>query len=223
MRQSNECEKKTIFFLEGNIASGKSTLIESLKLYDFEVFEEPVEEWLNRYKEDNGDNILGLFYDDMARWSFQFEVAIMTTRYQKLKEAIECDSNFVFCERSLWTDRLCFAENLYSQGKMTEMEWKIYVDWFDTFMDSIKHLLQNVRAVYVHLKTDPEVCSKRMLIRKRAEEDAVPLEYLQMLHEKHCAWLDDDSNNDFETITLNGNRPHNEVLTEFLNLHQYFL
>ncbi len=39
------------------------------------------------------------------------------------------------------------------------------------------------------VKTDPEVCYKRLVKRNRSEETGVTLEYLQLLHDKHERWL----------------------------------
>ena len=161
---------KKLYFIEGNISSGKSTLVESLKKGGCAVFDEPVDEWTSRYVESDGENILQKFYDNMARWSFQFEVAIMTTRYKRLKEALASDSEVVFLERSLWTDRKCFAQNLYDEGNMTKLEWTIYCEWFDTFMEAISFVLQNVDVYYMHLHTEPEEFHRRMLERARKEE-----------------------------------------------------
>ena len=52
---------KKWFIIEGNIGSGKTTLINKLKSNnDYEVIEEPVSTWLS-IKGDNDKNLLGLF------------------------------------------------------------------------------------------------------------------------------------------------------------------
>lgn len=39
--------------------------------------------------------------------------------------------------------------------------------------------------LYVYLRSDPEVCAKRVNARSRAEEDGIPLELLRALHAHH--------------------------------------
>ena len=41
----------------------------------------------------------------------------------------------------------------------------------------------------IYLRCDPSKCYERTKIRKRAEEDEIPLEYLQMIHTKHENWF----------------------------------
>ena len=42
---------------------------------------------------------------------------------------------------------------------------------------------------FIYLQADPEICYKRLLKRNRSEEAGVPLQYLQLLHNKHEDWL----------------------------------
>lgn len=42
---------------------------------------------------------------------------------------------------------------------------------------------------FIYLRAQPDLCSTRMALRNRSEESSVPLEYLQMLHDKHEDWL----------------------------------
>ena len=62
-------------YIEGNIASGKSTLIDYLQTKTskllMQVIPEPVEQWKATVDE-NGKNILSYFYDDLSRWSYLF-------------------------------------------------------------------------------------------------------------------------------------------------------
>ena len=208
-------KQKRVYFLEGNISSGKSTVVEGLKNAGFSVFDEPVNTWTETYVEDDGENILKKFYGDMSRWSFQFEVAIMTTRFKRLVEALNHDSEIVLLERSLWTDRKCFAQNLFEQGHMTSMEWAIYTDWFNTFMEATKYVLAQVKISYVHLQTKPEECHRRMNLRQRKEEKGVPLDYLKLLGKKHEEWLTDEWNHDI--IAIDGHKSAEEVLKDIIS------
>ena len=44
-------------------------------------------------------------------------------------------------------------------------------------------------AGIVYLKCDPNVCAKRIQKRNRSEECGIPLDYLNLLHNKHEEWL----------------------------------
>ena len=80
-----------IISIDGNIGSGKSTLIEILKKYyqnnDNIIFlKEPVNEWQNITDVDNS-NILDKFYKDKKRWSYTFQNFAFITRMTNLMKS----------------------------------------------------------------------------------------------------------------------------------------
>ncbi len=66
------------------------------------------------------------------------------------------------------------------------MEISIYDSWFDPVVSSLPGLIPDG---FIYLRASPDTCHKRMMLRKRAEEGGVTLDYLQGLHEKHESWL----------------------------------
>ena len=47
---------------------------------------------------------------------------------------------------------------------------------------------------YIYLKTNPNVSHERIVKRLRSGEEAIPLEYLTELHNKHNDWLEKEQN-----------------------------
>lgn len=179
-----------MIFFEGNIAAGKSTVGQTLeKSGEFAFIPEPVEQWQNyRLKSGEVVNLLELFYQDPHRWAFTFQLAAFTTRVKTWTEILaQTKSRKVVLERSIYCDRNVFAYNCYQNGSMTEFEWQIYCRMWD-FIDQ-----QNWCAnpdLIVYLQTSAEVCHQRILKeRKRKEEEAIPLDYLQSLEQLHDDWL----------------------------------
>ena len=218
-----------LIFIEGNIGSGKTTLVNSLKSIaetneTFFVMEEPVEKWRTVYIDDSGKNILELFYENMSRYSFQFEVIIMITRYRRIVEALRLanmtgQSCNIVIERSLLTDRMCFAENLKDEGHMDSLDWKIYVDWFDTFMSAVEPMFENLDVRYLYLLTPADVCFQRMNERGRGEESSVPISYLKLLEKKHNDWIQKEILNG--GMIVGGEQTKDEILghvRSFLNV-----
>lgn len=210
-------KKKTIVFVEGNISSGKSTLLHNLEEKGLTVFQEPIDVWKEKYKGRNGKNIFGLFYEDMARWSFQFEVAVMNTRYHKILDALNSDSDITIIERSLMTDMKVFAPNLYEMGKIIDVEWIIYNDWHNTFIQLVNDKLKNVNIEYIYVRTSPETCFERKSKRDRNEEKDVIPDYFIALHEKHENWL---IQSEMENVvhTISGESNAEQVYQEVLNV-----
>lgn len=193
-----------IISVEGNIGTGKSTLIRILKeKYGHNkkiVFvEEPLNKWLE-LKDSDGENILKKFYNDQHRWSYSFQMNAFITRSKSIVEANPND-NLVIVERSVLTDRSVFAKLLYESGKISELEWNLYNEWFNWLLNDY-----NIKPdIYIYLYANAETSYNRMKQRARTEEDIVPFEYIKSVADKHDTWLYNtdnvltiDVNNDFE-------------------------
>lgn len=190
--------------IEGNIGTGKTTLINFLrKKYGGKntvIFvEEPLQQWLD-LKDSDGENILGKFYSNQERWSYSFQMHAFITRSKAILEQ-NTEDNVVIIERSVITDRNVFASLLYESGKISEMEWQLYLEWFNWLTEHFKKVTPDK---FIYLKADPEVSYQRMVKRTRDEESNVPLEYLKQVAEKHDSWLISDEF-DEKVITIDVN------------------
>ena len=93
-------EMVKIFSLEGNIGSGKSTLIRLMMQTkaQFIYMLEPVDEW-NNIVDKTGENILTKFYRDQKKYSFSFQMMAYISRLHLLREAIKSNTFDVFYEK----------------------------------------------------------------------------------------------------------------------------
>lgn len=168
-----------LIHLEGNIASGKTTLGAALASASaFTFVPEPVDVWQTHFPV----NMLERFYDDMTRWSFTFQVCTFFTRVQVL--AAPPDTPYLVAERSIGTDRYVFAPVLHQQGAMDDLEWEVYRQ----FWDEISAHVPRPDAV-LYLRTPADECLRRLQQRHRDEEAGVSLDYLAQLEARHDAWL----------------------------------
>jgi deoxyadenosine/deoxycytidine kinase len=176
-----------IYSIDGNIGSGKSTLIQMMKniLKDdprYHFLEEPVNIW-ETIKDASGETILSKFYADQARYAFPFQMMAYISRISMLKQGIkEHPGKVIICERSVLTDRNVFAQMLHDVGHIEDIELQIYQKWFDEFIEDI-----SVTGV-IYVRAAPETSHARVLKRARPGE-AIPLEYLKQCHEYHEKWL----------------------------------
>ena len=107
-----------IFSVEGNIGSGKSTLIEYLKQSNKYIYlPEPVSVW-NEIKDLSGVTILENYYKDQKKYSFSFQMMAYISRLSTIKNAIKTASpdSIIFTERCIYTDREIFARMLYDSN-----------------------------------------------------------------------------------------------------------
>jgi deoxyadenosine/deoxycytidine kinase len=175
---------KKWFIIEGNIGSGKSTLVKKLSLRDdSEVILEPVDVW-QHIKGDDNKNLLQAFYDDMNRYSYLFQTMVFKTRLQSLDKPQE--KPYRFSERSIWTDKYVFGKTCIDDKKMNTLEAECYHTWFNWLEE--KFFPQPSGIIYI--KCSPEKCSERINKRGREEESHIPLEYLKTLDNHHNDWLD---------------------------------
>ena len=190
-----------IVTIEGNIGSGKSTLVQELRQKlgkEMNFLDEPVEEWL-KLKDETGKSLIELFYADKKRYSYTFQNYAYITRMRKLMETKPDDINIT--ERCVLTDKHVFAKMLTEDGFMSTLEDKMYNDWFDIF-----EKFATIDLV-IYLKTEPKICNERIKTRAREGED-IPLDYLDRLHQYHERWI---NNIDREKVLiLDGNTDFNE-------------
>lgn len=194
----------TIYSIEGNIGSRKSTLIKIMKeIYkDNEYFyflEEPVSEW-GKIKDRKGETILSKFYANQQKYAFSFQMMAYISRISALKKAVkDHPEKIIMCERSVFTDRNVFAQMLYDSGNIEDVELEIYQKWFNEFIEEIP-----VSGV-IYVKASPEVSYNRVIKRNR-DGETIPLDYLQKCHEYHENWLDKTK----DKLVLNAN-DHKEM------------
>lgn len=193
---------KYLISIEGNIGSGKSTLIKLLrhnvKKNNIEFVDEPVEEWAT-ITDDDGKNILTKFYENQEKYSFAFQMMAYISRLNKLLNAFKNNNSYVITERSMTTDKYVFAKMLYDSGKMDMCEYQIYNKWFDAFNKDT----EVTHVVYV--KTKPSLCSERIHKRKRIGEDEIPQSYLDDCHHYHENMINELMKRGVKVLELDGN------------------
>jgi deoxyadenosine/deoxycytidine kinase len=201
-----------IVSIEGNIGSGKSTLLENLRNHykdnTYVIFlREPVDDW-EKIKDAQDNTMLQKFYADQEKYSFAFQMMAYISRLKILRDVVkqiqnvlvkevECSKqNFIIItERSLYTDKYVFAKMLHDQGKIEDVCYQIYLNWFEEFA---KDFPINY-SVYVN--TEPQKCYERVHIRARVGEEIIPLSYLQDCHNYHEEFLANANNK----LVLDGN------------------
>jgi deoxyadenosine/deoxycytidine kinase len=197
----------TLVSFDGDIGSGKSTMMKKAQEYyknneNIIFAEEPTEKW-KLVKDKNGTEMLKLFYQDQEKHAFKFQIMAFVSRLSGLREIVNANSGkniIIITERSLYTDKEIFAKMLYDQGKMSDVEYQIYLTLFDEFAAEFE-----VNKV-VYIRTDPDKCYERIHLRAREGEELIPLAYLEECHKYHEEFLDKDRGLFKEQLVLDGNQ-----------------
>lgn len=216
--------KKTpiIISIEGNIGTGKSTLIDKLQKH-FEgdnvthlkigFIPEPVDIW-NSVTDNKGVTILEKYYNDQHKYAFPFQMMAYISRLSIMRNAIKNGFDIIFIERSMFTDCEVFAKMLYDDGKIEEIEYNIYMRWFNEFIGDFPNLW------HIYVQAEPQVSFNRVVKRNRTGEN-IPLSYLEKCHQYHENWLLKDQI--VPTLLLDGNKDMDEDYSEWLEKIKEFI
>ena len=74
-------------------------------------------------------------------------------------------------ERSLFSARHCFVENLHDSGKMSDAEFSVLCEWFDFLASGNLSSVDVGVDLIIYLRTKPEVAYERKKSRARKEEE----------------------------------------------------
>lgn len=203
-------KKPIILSFDGNIGSGKSTIVKYLES-NFENYcnhknttnnlkicflQEPVSIWEKIIDQKTNKNLIECFYSDNEKYSFAFQMMAYISRLSIFNKALAENYDVIITERSLFTDKNIFAKMLYDTDKMNSVEYQIYLKWFDEFTESLK----DIKIVYI--KTAPETCFNRIIKRNRKGEN-ITMAYLNNCHLYHELWLNNIEND--RILTIDGN------------------
>lgn len=160
--------------VEGNIASGKSTLTLAIK----KLLNTPKNERSEVFAEQVNNTFLGAFYSDTKRFSFAFQMYMLTTRLYQVDEAsrqAKDEGRFVMLDRGAVGDAV-FATLNHELGNMDEQELNIYKS---VCQQRSPNLSAKVDLV-LYLDVDPSECYRRVHSeRKNDAEESIPLAYLE--------------------------------------------
>jgi len=168
--------------LGGNIAAGKTSVLNSLSTkLDACAVDEPVDEW-----RDSG--LLKKFYDDPAKFAFEFQMSVIDSRAAALnaRRFMWRESHggefpsIIVCDRWLAGDRM-FAEVNRDIGNLSGSQFAEYMIKHNKLTKSFAPYL-DVKTVWLEASV-PE-CQQRIVMRNRAEEQGISPEYLARIAAK---------------------------------------
>ena len=173
-----------MYIVEGNIGAGKSTFLKLIQQYlpHVSVALEPLHDW---QKQVYGQSLLANFYQNPKRWAYTIETLTMMCRVKEHRREQQYPNQNRMMERSIYSGHYCFAHNGYEHQFMTDIEWKIYNNWFDFLIPG----KCKAPLGFIYLRVEPEVAYERIKKRNRLTEKELTLAYVKQIHEKHEQFL----------------------------------
>lgn len=209
-----EPNKIQFISIEGNIGAGKSTLFHRISNYldEYELnkdkhilfLREPVDIWEN-IRNEYGKNILNLFYENPAKYAFEFQTMVLATQYRLIDETLRDNSqcSIIISERSIETGHQVFTKMLVEDGFITSVQYEIYKIMLENYLNLLHNNHTNKPDKIIYLDVEPEVCKKRVDSRSREGEELISLNYLQSCKKYYDKWLNEEIANKVVKITDN--------------------
>lgn len=183
--------------IDGNIGSGKSTILSLLKSDNFNVISEDVEDW---------KDYISQFYSDMGKFSLSFQMKVLL-HHLKVYNYIKNEKEDFILERSPLSCLHIFGENLKEKGLLSELDLNLMKDYNHTF--------GWYPEIIIYIKTDPEISYKRIKERSRPGEN-IPLGYLQEIDRLYTQLYINNDQKNFNVILIDGNKNKEEVYKNIL-------
>ncbi|MBC7544665.1 MAG: deoxynucleoside kinase [Candidatus Sericytochromatia bacterium] len=165
---------KRYIVVAGNIGCGKSTLTRMLaESLDAEPYFEAVD----------GNPYLADFYGDMTTWSFHLQVYFLSKRFEAHRQ-IATSPQAVVQDRSIYEDAEIFARNLHLQGLMHDRDYANYEALYHTMLRFCPP-----PDLVVYLQASLPTLQRRIALRGRDYEQAIPVDYLSRLNTLYDDWI----------------------------------
>ena len=160
--------------IAGNIGAGKSSLLDFLTAtYDVSPFYEPNAE--NPYLED--------FYADMRSWAFHSQMFFLSNKF-RIHQQADRTPGVVIQDRTIFEDAEIFATALHQMRKIDDRDWETYWSFYQSILAAIQP-----PDLMIYLRCPIRTIRKRIRLRGRAMEQAIPLAYLKRLERLYENWI----------------------------------
>jgi len=161
--------------IAGNIGSGKTTLTEMLtRRYGAKA-----------YYEEGNNPYIGDFYEDMSRWSFNFQIYFLGSRIEQTMDMLSCVEGDIIQDRTIYEDAHIFADNLHQMGLMSTRDRETYMKIFQLVTNLVPQ-----PDLLIYLKASVPTLISQIRRRGREYEMNIDESYLQRLNDKYNHWMD---------------------------------
>ena len=190
----------TSIVIDGNISSGKSTLIEQIfnDFPDIKVIPEDIEsfkKWLD------------LYYTNMSKFALGFQMEVLLSHI-KNKKFIK---NYIVTERSSLSCIEVFGKYLLNSNILNEDEQELcnkYNREFGWMPD-----------IVIYIDTSPITCFNRLKSRNRDGESNISLNYLESIHELYNnLYNSKDNPHNYKLYKIDGSKNKEEVYHNVKNI-----
>lgn len=166
--------EKVLFYIDGNIGLGKSTLMSKLEENkNYNVIDEPLSKYCSFYEKYNP---LSMFYEKKIT-NFEFFSYLYHGVWFPMINDLVYGKTPVIC-RGVHSGAYIFGTD-ESSSFISSLKDHIAKEYISILKKKYE------RIVVLYLQLDPDECYRRLKERNREEESGVTLEYINDLHNLH--------------------------------------
>lgn len=170
-----ENKKRRFIAVAGNMGAGKTELVHFLShRYGLVPFYEPHAD--NPYLKD--------FYEDMKSWAFHSQLSFLAHKL-RLHRELEATEGMVVQDRTIYEDAEVFARNLHRQRLISKRDWKTYEAIYEAACENL-----SPPDLMIYLRASVRTIRRRIVMRGRPEEQAVPVAYVRRLNKLYEEWFE---------------------------------
>jgi len=158
--------------IEGNIGSGKTSLVEKL------CFEYSATKVLEQFQD---NPFLPLFYQNPERYAFTVELFFLTERYKQLQNTIVTPDMFV---QHIISDFTFVKSLLFARKNLEEEEYRLFQMLYSVFTKSFPN-----PDILVYLHRDVDMVIENIKQRSRAYEQDISPDYLKRIQDSYFEYL----------------------------------
>lgn len=156
-----------IICIDGNIAAGKSTILNELTRKGYTVYREELRDWMW---------VLDRCYSDSKRWAFTLQIAALNSMASQKKIIDKLKDPIIFVERCP-VSTIVFTNTWHAKGCLTDEEFCLIQKLYD--------LLSWTPNLTIMVTSDIETCFKRMNNRGRPCEKSLSIDHLSEVHNQY--------------------------------------
>jgi deoxyadenosine/deoxycytidine kinase len=220
-----------VISIEGNIASGKSTLLKSISAWkneterfnDIHILWDATKE--NDHLETESGTLESAVQGDPIRYTFMYLVSMVTTFRNHIKCTIRDypDIKYIVCENSIFTIRWAFRDLLHRKGHLSTLEAQVLEELCD---DPTLEWLNPTRIIF--LNTSPEICKDRIqqrIDRGNSSSNTYPESYKYLTLSDVTQYKESLKNihNLGDTMEINGDCLNQETLASWVTQISHLL
>ena len=177
-------EKYPYIVVEGNIGSGKTSLVEMLtKKFSAHAI----------YEEFSDNPFLPKFYEEPEKHAFPLELSFLAERYHQLKKELNTRNLF---HENIISDYYFIKSLIFAEITLPEDEFDLYKKLFH-----IIHQKLPQPDLLIYLYSDVERLQKNISKRGRDYESQISDTYLKKIHKGYFSFF--SQQNDFPVLMLN--------------------